>query len=286
MIARANGCSEGMPRRSKARRWNIKPEHSDASMTRLAMILKNRNSSPAEICKATRLLLAMEAQNQKDEHHKKKRVSNKCVAGVHRGWYGNEVYDDAPESAASADGGGAVGGEKEDDAERQETEQDAAGANGFSPGCAAGERDSCKASAPPCSSSSRTKRRRWNIKPEYRDLAMLRLALIVANPESRTADIFSAIRLQLTAEAQNQKDENCKKGRRPKQLVIGIDRGFYGNKADTLSAQRAAASNSGADVSGAKKDRDLRPEVGQDSAGSAGLPAGPRSGGGPPSGSD
>ena len=48
---------------------------------------------------------------------------------------------------------------------------------------------------------------RWPIKPEYRQAIVNRLVQIVANPKSSPREVTAASRSLLSAEAQNQQDE-------------------------------------------------------------------------------
>jgi hypothetical protein len=113
----------------------------------------------------------------------------------------------------------------------------------------------------------------------------------MADPKASQTVKFAVMSLMLRAEAQNQKDEEYrrknKKNRVPQQMVIEFERDYYGNNAHELAAARAAAaSSSDPGVAGAKEDRDLRPEVGQDALRNDRLPARTWPGRGPPAGRD
>lgn len=54
----------------------------------------------------------------------------------------------------------------------------------------------------------RAMRQRWDIKQEYKDAAVRRLMRIIANPSSSNREATAAIKALITAESQNQSDDN------------------------------------------------------------------------------
>jgi len=94
MIARAIHAKERVaaePARKKRKaRWNIDATLRDAGLRQMLMIVADKKSSHAAVCKASALLLRAEAQNQKDEQRKKKKKTPKKIPVVHLRWNGKE----------------------------------------------------------------------------------------------------------------------------------------------------------------------------------------------------
>jgi hypothetical protein len=294
-------------RKKRKARWNIEARLRDALMVRAVMILADKETSHNAVCKASALLVRAEAQNQKDEQRKKKRTPKKNIPVVRRGWPGeeaqqSEVGDQRPEVGDQkpevGDQKPEVGDQRSEVGDQKPEVGDQRPEVGDQRPEVGDQRSEVKSQdakevvsngAAEASSVSRRKRaRRWNIKPEYRDLMVLRWSRIVADPKASQTALFAVGALMMRAEAQNQKDEEYRrknKHRCPKQIVVEFTRDFYGNNAHELAAARAAAEASAnnpaaeakADiaVAGTKEDRDLRPEVKQDAGKAGGL--GPQS---------
>jgi hypothetical protein len=78
-------------KKRKKSRWPMKRLYREAMVKRLAMVAIDRNSEPAAACNAAKIVLAAEAQNQKDDHRPGADLNDEIAVFVDRGWYGNEV---------------------------------------------------------------------------------------------------------------------------------------------------------------------------------------------------
>jgi hypothetical protein len=147
MIARAKNTKEQVAVAQKKRkaRWSIETILRDAAIVQMVMVAADPKSSHAAACKASALLLRAEAQNQKDEQRKKKRTPKKNIPVVRRGW-------DEEEAGVSGQESGDNGQEAEVGGQTS--------ASSFQ-----GNQEPRK-----------RKRRRWNIRPEYRDVMVRRWA--------------------------------------------------------------------------------------------------------------
>lgn len=208
----------------------------DAALAQMAMVIADKKSSHAAVCKASAVLLRAEAQNQRDEHRRKKKVVKRNVPVLHLAWNGKQVSES---EAASK-----VAECKRQWKETRRQEAEKAMANG----------------------TRRKHARRWNVKPEYRQAMVARWTMILADKEASQTVRFAVASLMLRAEAQNQKDEEHRKKNKNRSegpIIVGTTRDFYGNADRAFPAEADEAASANSVAAGAKEDRDVRPEAKQ-----------------------
>lgn len=167
----------------------------DAALVQMAMMVADRKSSHAAVCKASAVLLRAEAQNQRDEHRRKKKVVKTKAPVLHLGCNGKKVPESEVESK--------VAEFKRQWKETRRQEAEKARANG----------------------TRRKRVRRWNVKPEYRDAMIMRWTMILADPQASQTVKSAVVSLMMRAEAQNQKDEEYRKknkNRSPQPIIVGF----------------------------------------------------------------
>lgn len=238
-------------RKQRKARWSIETTMHEAMLTQMASVIADTKSSHAAVCKASAVLLRAEAQNQRDEHRRKKKPMKTKAPVLHLRWNGKEV----PESEIE----GKIAEFKRQWKETRRQEREQAIADG----------------------RLRKRVRRWNVKPEYRTAMIVRWAMILADAEASPTARFAVAALMLRAEAQNQKDEEHgkkNKHRSPQPTIVGYTRDFYGNNAHELAEARAAAeAKAHSGVAGRQDDRDVQQEAMHDADG-IGRPGAPMKG--------